>query len=238
MSNVEVYIVVEGKTEQTFVRDILAPYLAPKGIYLTAMQIGKPGHKGGNITFGRVQKDIDKLLQQRPDIYISTMFDYFRIAGDWPGVVQIRQQVQQGQSLSVQDKSEILQQETSKRLRELLRAQNIEQRFIPYIEMHEFEALLFSDAEILAAKLQVPNGQIKNILSDYDSPEEINSAPDKAPSKRLEKLVTGYKKVIMGKVIAQSIGITKIRQECACFNAWVNKLEQLTVKIDEITVPL
>jgi len=227
MSSVEVYIVVEGKTEQTFVRDVLAPYIASKGVYLTAIQIGKPGHKGGDITFERAQQDIVKLLQQRSSVYISTMFDYFRIEPSWPGVESIRLQIEQGQQLTVIEKFCILQHAMVDKLKECNSALNIEQRFIPYIEMHEFEALLFSDIDILAEKLQVSSEKLKNSLIDYNSPEEINTEPAKAPSKRLEKLVKGYKKVIMGQIIAQSLGVPKIRQKCTCFDRWLKELEQL-----------
>ena len=51
MSSVEVFVVVEGQTEQTFVRDVLAPWMADKRIYMHAALIGKPGHKGGDIRF-------------------------------------------------------------------------------------------------------------------------------------------------------------------------------------------
>ena len=62
---------------------------------------------------------------------------------------------------------------------------NAKSRFIPYIEMHEFEALLFSDADILAEKIGINVSQIREILEEYNSPEEINDDPAKAPAKRL-----------------------------------------------------
>jgi hypothetical protein len=101
MSNVEIYIVVEGQTEQTFVRDVPAPQMAHKGIYLHPALIGKPGHKGGDIRFDRAKNDIGNFLRQRKDTYISTMFDYFRIDSKWPGRRKIHQQIKNGGSLSV-----------------------------------------------------------------------------------------------------------------------------------------
>jgi hypothetical protein len=85
MNNVEVYVIVEGQTEQTFIREVLAPYLSYKSIYLHPALIGKPGHKGGDIRFERAMSDIGSLLKQRFNIYVSTMFDYFRIEPGWPG---------------------------------------------------------------------------------------------------------------------------------------------------------
>jgi len=227
MSNIEVYIVVEGQTEQTFVRDVLAPYMALKGIYLIAIRIGVPGHKGGNIKFKRAQQDIKRLLQQRSDTYISIMFDYFRIDSDWPGLLNVKHKIQQGIKLSAAEKAGILQSASLAELKDQLTGYEIEKRFIPYIQMHEFEALLFSDANILAGKINVDVQKINMILASYNSSEDINSEPSRAPSKRLEKLVNGYKKVIMGKVISESIGIAKIRQECKHFDCWLRQLEEL-----------
>ncbi|MBE0469032.1 MAG: DUF4276 family protein [Methyloprofundus sp.] len=228
MSNIIVYIIVEGKTEQTFVRDVLAPYMAVKGVCLSAIRIGVPGHKGGNVKFERAHKDIKRLLQQRSDIYISTMFDYFRIDSDWPGQAAVNTKIKAGTALSVIDKASILETVTLNEMIALLPEDDIAKRFIPYIEMHEFEALLFSDAAILAEKIKGSINQIQSILADYNGPEDINSDPSKAPSKRLEKLMIGYKKVIMGKVISESIGIARIRQQCLHFDCWLQRLEKLT----------
>ena len=85
MNSVDIYIVVEGPTEQTFVRDVLAPYMAQKRIYLYPVLIGKPGHRGGDVRFVRAKNDIGIFLKQRNDTYISTMFDFFRIDSNWPG---------------------------------------------------------------------------------------------------------------------------------------------------------
>jgi hypothetical protein len=160
------------------VRDVLAPYMAVKGIYLHAMRIGDPGHKGGDVRFQRAQKDIKRLLQQRSDTYISTMFDYFRIDSNWPGQDVINKKIKAGGTLSVIDKASILEAETLTQMIALLPEDDIAKRFIPYIEMHEFEALLFSDATILADKINVSINQIQSILTDYKGrPEYINSDP-------------------------------------------------------------
>ena len=43
--NSEVYLVVEGLTEQLFVEHVLAPYCAMQGIYLHPTQVPKRGGK-------------------------------------------------------------------------------------------------------------------------------------------------------------------------------------------------
>lgn len=226
MSSIEIHIIVEGKTEQIFVRDVLAPYMAGQAIYLRAIRIGKPGHKGGDVRFQRALNDIKELLAQRPDTYVSTMFDYFRIDNNWPGKNKLDQKINSGIKLSAREKATTLEQATLMELKIHLADSEIEKRFIPYIEMHEFEGLLFSDAEILAEKIKVDVRVIDTILAEYSTPEDINSSPFKAPSKRLEKILLSYDKVIMGKAIAEAIGINKIRQECTNFDCWLKRMEE------------
>lgn len=222
MNNAEIYIIVEGQTEQTFIRDLLGPTLSCKGIYLFPALIGNPGHKGGNIRFERAKRDIGNFLKQRPDIYVSTMFDYYGIETTWPG----REGIQS--SDTAMKKAEKMEDETLLVIKDLFPDQNAEKRFIPYIEMHEFEALLFSDAPTLAEKLDVNVAEINNILSECGEPEEINDNHKTAPSKRLQNLSYNYRKVAMGKTIADAIGIQTIREKCPHFNKWLNKLELLS----------
>ncbi len=227
MNSVEIYVVVEGPTEQTFVRDVLAPHLAPGKIYLHPALIGKPGHKGGDIRFERAKNDIGKFLRQRNDTYITTMFDYFRIDSDWPGKADAMRQVKNGTTLTASQKAEILETATRNEIVRTHPGCGSESRFVSYIEMHEFEALLFSDADILADKTQIDAAVLRRIIDEYDSPEEINDDPAKAPCKRLESLKDGYRKVVMGKTISEAIGIEAIRRKCPHFNDWLTKLEQL-----------
>jgi hypothetical protein len=225
MSKVEIYVVVEGQTEQTFVREVLGPYMADKGIYLHPALIGSPGNKGGNVCFCRAKKDIVGFLKQRNETYVSTMFDYFRIDSQWPGRGEVQQQIQNGGSLPATQKAKIIEKATGN---EIIRVfANAKSRFIPYIEMHEFEALLFSDAGILAEKTEIDGSHILRILENYNSPEEINDDPEKAPSKRLMTLNNKYRKIANGKMVSEAIGIQNIRKKCANFNNWLTKLEHL-----------
>jgi hypothetical protein len=229
-SNVEIYIVVEGQTEQTFVRDVLAPQLAHKGIYLYSALLGKPGHKGGDVRFVRAKVDIGNFLKQRNNTYISTMFDYFRIDPDWPGRAEVRQEIKKGKTLTASQKAEILELATLKEIINAFPEYNTGNRFIPYIEMHEFEALLFSDADVLAEKTEIEVSQIREILAEYNNTEEINDEPAKAPSKRLEALRPGYRKVAVSKMVTAAVGIQIIRQKCPHFNNWLTKFENLKVR--------
>ena len=227
MNNIIVYIVVEGRTEQTFVRDLLAPQMADQGIFLYPKLIGKPGHKGGNIRFDRALKDIGNLLKQREDIFISTMFDFFRIDSQWPGKMETDRLIKSGIGLSANEKAKILEDATYNEIAEAFSKFDSKKRFVPYIEMHEFEALLFSDAGILSEKTGINASAIQAIMEQYDNPEEINDDPAKAPSKRLESLSSGYRKTAMGKTISEAIGIQAIRGQCPHFDEWLKRIELL-----------
>lgn len=224
MSRADLFIVVEGPTERTFVRDILAPTLATIGVYAQATLIGK---KGGNVTFERARKDIGNFLKQRSDTYISTMFDYFRIDSKWPGKEIVFEKINSGTSLASTEKADILENAMFDKIVEEFATQGAKKRFIPYIEMHEFEALLFSDPQTLANNLGVRLSKIQEALG-ANGPEDINDDPDKAPSKRLEALEPEYRKIARGNTIAKAIGIPTMREKCPHFDSWLTKLENLT----------
>ena len=73
-------------------------------------------------------------------------------------------------------------------------------RFVPYVMMHEFEALLFSDCEQFGRGIGRPDlaASFQGIRDQFASPEEIDDSPETAPSKRVESLVAGYQKPLLG----------------------------------------
>lgn len=152
------------------------------------------------------------------------MFDYFRIDSECPGKAEVLRQIQNGTTLTASHKAEILEVATHNEIVRTFPLCDSKNRFLPYIEMHEFEALLFSDADILAEKTEMDVSLVRKIIKDYDNPEEINDDPAKAPSKRLEA-IKGYRKVAMGKTVSDAIGIEGIRRQCPHFNNWLTKLE-------------
>ena len=145
---------------------------------MSATQVSKPGQKGGDVKFTRVQKDIGLHLKQRSDTYVSTLVDYYG-TNEWPGLDKIQDNASPTQI------AEMLYRETKSEVISLFSEQRAEQRFIPYIAMHEFEALLFSDAEILANKLKISASIVEAVLFECGFPEAINNSLQTAPSKRL-----------------------------------------------------
>jgi hypothetical protein len=217
----EVVVLVEGPTEQRFVKDLLVPFLAKKSVFLTPIIIDKPGEKGGDIKFVRAKNDIEKHLKQRCDTWITLLVDYYGIKGDWPGYQESKFQAVHTR------KAEVMNQATADEVQRLFSDQNPERRFIPYVSMHEIEALYFSDPAKLAAQIGVSQRQIDSILAECGEPEKINDNTQTAPSKRLEALSDRFKKTSTGIAIAQEIGVQKMRETCPLFNAWLTKIEQL-----------
>lgn len=221
MSNyINVISIVEGKTEQTFIESILAPYLAQKNIFMRATQVTKPGQKGGDVRFDRVKKDLEIHLKQRSDTYVTTLVDFYGVK-EWPGVDQVPPNSSPAQI------AKIVNDATKVAVKALFSEQQAERRFIPYMAIHEFEALLFSDSASLAAELGIPVQKVTKVLNDCGEPEAINNSPETAPSKRLDKWSKNeaFAKTTTGIAIARNIGITKMREKCPLFNAWVQSFE-------------
>ncbi len=213
---VRLHVLVEGQTEETFVASILQSHFNRSNIYLYPRQIGKPGHRGGIGQYQRAQRDILATLKQEGSTFCTTMFDYYGMPTGWPG-----REIAAG-------KPEIIERAILTDISAIMGEGFNSARFIPYVQMHEFEALLFSDPKALAAGLQsVDDEAVRRISEQFACPEEINDAPQTAPSKRIAQLDPGYQKVTDGILIAQRIGLDAMRAECPHFNKWIGKLEAL-----------
>lgn len=217
----EIVTLVEGPTEKIFIADILVPYLVKKGVFMTPIIISKPGQKGGDVKFARVKNDIELHLKQRSDTYLTLFVDFYGIKNDWPGLEEAKRQSTPNR------KAERINCATKAKVNSLFMNCNSEKRFIPYVSMHEFEALLFSEPQILANQLNVSQSEIEKILSECGEPENIDDSPSKAPSKRLENLSDRFRKTSTGITIAKAIGIAKIRERCPIFTNWLRSIEDL-----------
>ena len=220
----EIVVVVEGRTEQRFVNDVLSPYLGSKDVHVRARLLGETGHKGGNIGPQRLLKDITGLLRQRRDLVCSTMFDFYGLPGDFPGKSEVRA------GMSSQQKALCIENGLADRLCSEMSVGFVPARFLPYVQMHEFEALLFSAPSVLFESLPpwgAPADAFAVISEEYATPEEINDRRDCSPSHRILKANPRYDKASHGPAVAERIGLDCMRRECPHFNAWVTALERL-----------
>ena len=149
------------------------------------------------------------------------MVDYYGLPTTWPGRAE-------APALAFPDRAGSVEHEILDDVSGELGGRFDRRRFIPYVVMHEFEGLLFSDPEGFGRSIGkgdlTPSFQA--IRNEFDTPEHINDSPDTAPSKRVLGLFPGYQKPLLGILAAQEIGLDAIRGECAQFSDWIGRLEE------------
>lgn len=211
-----VYIMAEGPTEEEFINCSMAPYLqVTAGITNTVPILleTSPGYYGGDITFERYQLNANNLLLSDPAAIVTSLIDYYQLRPDFPGLPQ---------SLTIVDKNkrlDFIEQQISI----IIPSAN----FIPYIQLHEFEALLFSDRrgfDYIASIKAKERATIQYIINNYDNPEMINDSPVTAPSVRLKGLIPKYKKTFHGPLIALENGMAPVLSKCPRFRNWVSTI--------------
>lgn len=215
-----VVAVVEGVTEQSFVRGLLAPHLAGFGVMMTARLVGKPGHKGGVGRYDRARRDILAALRQDTAVFCTTMFDYYGMPDSWPGRAA-------AQRAGYPQNGQLVETALAQDVAQVMGSGFNSGRFIPYVQLHEFEALLFADPDTLAETLQNRelSAELREIAAQFASPEMINDNPHTSPSKRLAHLFPAYKKVLYGTIASRRIGLPLIREQCSHFADWLTGLE-------------
>jgi hypothetical protein len=227
---VRLNITVEGQTEETFVKDLLAPYLGRRGVWVYVRRVltgtgvspfnGSRGYqfRGGMDDYQKPRRDIAIWTRQErgDDVRFTTMFDLYRLPTDWPGWLPGEERpgsyeyIEQLETAFAEDLGD--------------------ERFIPYIQLHEFEALLFSHPEALLT----PHPSATQVLSEIadaveqcGGPELVNDGAETHPSRRLQALIPAYDKSVSGPEAAAVIGIDRMRDKCPHFDEWVGKLVDL-----------
>jgi hypothetical protein len=222
---IRLYLIVEGPTELQFADQMLALHLAEKNVMLRTMLSktgtkGEKKYKGGAVNYDKIKNDITDLLKQEKgaDVRLSTMFDLYGLPGNFPGYETAKKH---------SDPYRIVE------CREKLFSESIQDsRFMPYLQLHEFEALLFTDIDAFVkygTRYEKAVDQLKKTCIFPDSPERIDDGETSAPSKRIAAVIPEYDgaKVTMGPAIAKIIGLDAIRKKCPHFNQWLEQLEQL-----------
>jgi hypothetical protein len=217
-----VHIICEGQTEETFVNEVLGPHLHRFEVFPCAALVGKPGHKGGNVTTARMARDIRLRLLGDPQACCTTFFDFYGLDTSFVGKAEAMNK------RTPEDKA----REIETALRDHVQEQTddtVIQRFEPYVQMYEFEGLLFSDPAKLASGVGKTGlaGNFTTIRNGFGSPEEINDSQVTAPSKRILALMPEYDKPLHGSLAALEVGLDVIRAACPRFNRWVAWMESL-----------
>lgn len=207
------YIIVEGQTEQEFVNSMIAPYMQQDGVYSVTpvlIRTSKTG-RGGFVNYEHLKNDARKLLcSKKTDFVVSMFVDFFRI----PEVPHKERWEKKSTHI-----------EQVKEMEECIAEDINDSRFIPYIQLHEFEALLFSSNKGFDTYFSEDNAKdTQHIIDTFNNPEDINTTPTGAPSKRLLAIKDDYDKVIEGNLIALEVGINDILAKCLRFRLWIEKL--------------
>lgn len=223
---IRVHVICEGPTEETFVNQVLLHQFSPRNIHLYPALIGKPGHKGGNLKFERLFIDVRDFLLKDTRAYCTTLFDFYGLPTDFPGKGEAKLKK------TSKEKAECVQRLLTEELKKKL-GENTLHRFIPYVQMYEFEGLLFSDPAALAREINQLSLQkeFETIRGQFDSPEEINDSPQTSPSNRIESLFRGYDKPLHGSLVALGIGLEKIRNCCPLFDKWLKRIEEIEAPV-------
>jgi hypothetical protein len=228
MNQLILNILCEGQTEELFAKQVLKDYLKDFGIVVkTTILITnkKKNIRGGMLNYQQAKNDLDLLIKQHAKKthethYFTTMFDFYALPNDFPGYEDAHKSA--NCYLTINKIEENFSNDVN------------HHKFIPYIQLHEFEALVFCGLDNLLEDYPDMGKQINNlkkILTCYnDNSELIDNNPSTAPSKRIIKefeLKHHYDKVKSGTFVTDKVGILALKDKCRHFKDWIDKLEHL-----------
>lgn len=211
-------IVCEGPTESEFCNDVLLPALLKSDICVDAPLIKRS--QGGIVSWNAIRQQLLMHLHEN-GAYVTLLIDYYGIKDShaFPGW---------DESKEIADKPSRMRFLFDKMANDI--PEEIRCRFIPYIQLHEFESLLFSDINVVSQsfdKNEADIARLQSAVDDFDTPEDINSRPDLAPSKRLMSAIPSYDKVVFGSCLAHDIGLEKIISMCRLFKEWYGRISSI-----------
>ncbi len=215
-----VNVLVEGYTEERFIKQIFQPHFWDLNTHIepilleTKRVISGGKFSGGVSSFSQFERSAQRLIGNPGGALMTTMLDYYRLPSDFPGMHDRPSGTPQARIMHVESA--------------LLKHFHSPVHFLPYLSLHEFEALLFAAPDELARALtlkQKESQALASIRASVESPEDINERPDQSPSKRIESLAPGYRKTLYGPIVCGRVGLETLRQACPHFDAWVSRLE-------------
>ena len=202
-------ISVEGQTEETFVKDVLADHLRTVDVEPYPVLLGRARGRHGGGSVG-----VDRLVSEMVDLHRN--FDAVTSLVDFYGF---------------RDKEDRTVEELEEHLSERIKGCISDaRRVFPYVQKHEFEALLFSDVAAFKAIRPEADGAVETLAGvrrQFATPEDIDDDPENAPSKRIAGVVAGYRKRLHGPLVALEAGLENIRRACPRFDDWLTRLEGL-----------
>lgn len=215
-----IIIICEGHTEKEFCKTVLASYFQSKNSYIQTPLIKKS--KGGIVKWEELKKQILKHLQTDKIAFVTTFIDYYGINEKhvFPNWQEANEEPDRSKRMDILENAMSLEIEDKFR-----------HRYLPYIQLHEFEGLLFNDIAIFYNNIPqqeiIGEQELIETFQNFPNPELINDGKQTAPSKRLDRIIAGYDKVVYGSILAEEIGLVKMRAKSPRFNEWIEKLENI-----------
>lgn len=222
---VEVVVFAEGQTEESFIKLVVAPALRGLDIFLKPQTLRTSREaRGGAVTLDRLKFYARNALRQYPKAILTTLIDLYGLDSAFPGFNDARK------LLNPRDKATLLERNLAAAIVDHVGCRY--DRFIPHIQPYEFEGLLFSDVDALAATepgWQWALVKLQEIRVEFETPEHINDSFETKPSKRLEEALKkpGYHKTRHGPLAAEKITLAVIERECPHFHGWMEALRGL-----------
>lgn len=221
---------VEGETEETFVNEILRAHLMGYEYSSVAARLlghaRARSHRGGIRSWPTVRRDIVAHLREDAGSVSTTMVDYYGLPQSGAGACPGRQGAS---ALASDERADSVEKAMLADLREAMGSGFDARRFVPFVMMHEFEALLFSDCTGFAAAIDHQRAEpaLASVRAKFETPEDIDDSPASAPSTRIRQIVPAYDKPLMGNLAILEIGLETVRRECPHFDGWLQRMEQL-----------
>lgn len=236
MNRVTIFCIVEGQTEQAVLRTLIAGHLGAKGIDFHTVLVNIGRGKGGVkfLSATQLYDQIGRFLKDRRQPFVTTFFDYYAFpTGESKGWDFVAKRKGEVSIRGIETTVEAIETEIQSRAHQELEIPGLDNRFIPYLQLHELEALFFSDPNIMAETFgnESLSAKFAEAVTQCGGCEQINDSPKTAPSKRIEEAFRGYKKgkseFAHGPRIAMKLDLLVVREKCPRFDAWVAKLENL-----------
>lgn len=215
-----IIIICEGPTEVEFCKDVLYRHFFAKKIIIQTPLIKKSG--GGIVPWSTFKHQIENHLKQDPTAVVTTLIDYYGIHSKY----QFPKWDEAHKETDKSNRMSILENGMTDSV-----SNDLSNRFLPYIQLHELEGLLFNNIEVFTNNIPSADftdmAELINTIERYPNPELINDTPNNAPSYRLLRLIKGYNKIVYGAILAEQIGLVKIRAKSPRFNQWITALETI-----------
>jgi len=215
-----VIMICEGPTEQAFAKTNLQVPFIQKDIILHTPLI--KASRGGIVKWPTLKYQIEMHIKSEPEAFVTTFIDYFGMyeKHEFPGWSLAQ---------AIVDKNNRMDALEQAMLNDI--DPQLQHRFIPYLQLHEFEGLLFNDINVIYSQIPpadlVGRPELEKTFADYNNPEMINNHKNTSPSHRLQRIIRGYNKIVYGDILSETIGLTRIRARSPRFNNWISALESL-----------